>query len=286
MAARRTGVIVGASPADVWTGRSPMAFGAAGDTLRTPGPATSVAERQNRELRAARSWEAAPRVLVADRNLLTAEAIALALEQLQFVTRFVVPVTPGHLQDVVGWRPDVALLDANSIERSTCLQCLAVLREAQVPVAIMTDGSDLTVLGECVDAGAAWVVDKTAPMDRLTGDIARLLAGEAVLDSSSRDHLAGSARREQRARRAQLAPFDVLTRREQQVLAELMDGHGADAIARRASVSTSTVRSQIKAILQKLGVNSQLAAAAMASQAGWRPEPDGRQARPSHGPRS
>jgi len=34
-------------------------------------------------------------------------------------------------------------------------------------------------------------------------------------------------------------------------------------------VSISTVRSQIKAILQKLGVNSQLAATALVQQAGW-----------------
>jgi DNA-binding CsgD family transcriptional regulator len=39
-------------------------------------------------------------------------------------------------------------------------------------------------------------------------------------------------------------------------------------------VSISTVRSQIKSILQKLGVNSQLAAVAMARQAGWGGDPD------------
>lgn len=276
MAARPTTVIVGTHSTDVWSGRAPVAFGGGGSTLRTPGPAVPIAERSARELRSARPSEIAPRVLVADRNLLTAEAIALALEQMRFVARFIVPVTPGHLRDVASWRPDLALLDADSIERSTCLQCVAVLREEQVPVAIMADGSDLTILGECVDAGAAWVVDKSSPIAKLTVDIARLLAGEEVLDESSRDRLTGSARREERARRARLAPFEVLTRREQQVLAELMDGHGADVIAQRASVSTSTVRSQIKAVLQKLGVNSQLAAAAMATQAGWQLGPDDR----------
>lgn len=267
---------MGTPSTDTWPGRRPAAYRGAVATLRTPGPPAAVAEWPGRELRSARPSEIAPRVLVADRNLLTAEAIALALSQLRFVARFVVPVTPGHLRDVAGWGPDLALLDADSIERSTCLQCLAVLREERVPVAVMGDGSDLSMLGECVEAGAACVVDKASPIARLTGDIARLLSGEVVLDEESRRRLTGSARREERARRARLAPFDVLTRREQQVLAELMDGHGADAIARRASVSTSTVRSQIKAVLQKLGVNSQLAAAAMASQAGWQLDSDDR----------
>ena len=48
-----------------------------------------------------------------------------------------------------------------------------------------------------------------------------------------------------------------------------MEGHCAEEIANAAFVSISTVRSQIKAILQKLGVNSQLAAVALARRAGW-----------------
>ena len=63
--------------------------------------------------------------------------------------------------------------------------------------------------------------------------------------------------------------FATLTEREQVVLAELIEGHCAEDIAKGAFVSISTVRSQIKAILQKLGVNSQLAAVAMARRAGW-----------------
>ncbi len=66
-----------------------------------------------------------------------------------------------------------------------------------------------------------------------------------------------------------LQAFAVLTDREKVVLAELIEGHCAEEIANAAYVSISTVRSQIKAILQKLGVNSQLAAVAQARRAGW-----------------
>jgi DNA-binding CsgD family transcriptional regulator len=52
-------------------------------------------------------------------------------------------------------------------------------------------------------------------------------------------------------------------------LGELMEGHCAEEIANAAFVSISTVRSQIKAILHKLGVNSQLAAVALARRNGW-----------------
>ena len=64
-----------------------------------------------------------------------------------------------------------------------------------------------------------------------------------------------------------LSPFLILTPREQWVLAELMEGRTGDAIAKANWIALSTVRSQIKSILQKLGVNSQLAAVALARQA-------------------
>jgi DNA-binding NarL/FixJ family response regulator len=63
--------------------------------------------------------------------------------------------------------------------------------------------------------------------------------------------------------------FATLTDREEVVLAELLEGHCAEEIAKAAFVSISTIRSQIKSILQKLGVNSQLAAVALARRAGW-----------------
>jgi DNA-binding CsgD family transcriptional regulator len=39
-------------------------------------------------------------------------------------------------------------------------------------------------------------------------------------------------------------------------------------------VSLTTVRSQIRAVLQKLGVRSQLAAVAHANRVGWKPDVD------------
>lgn len=248
----------------------PNGTAATGSSRDQAGGAGVLAVHEGRAVPAAGGT---PLVLVLDSNLLTAEAISLALSQLRYMARFVVPVTSTHVRDVASQRPGLALLDIDSVEPATCIDCVGVLRDEGVPVAVMGGRSDAYLLGECVDAGAACVVDKASPVTTLSRDIDRLLAGEVVLGQDRRVALTGAYRREARARRDRLAPFDVLTRREQQVLAELMSGHGADAIARRASVSTSTVRSQIRAILQKLGVSSQLAAAAMASQAGWSLDP-------------
>jgi DNA-binding NarL/FixJ family response regulator len=64
--------------------------------------------------------------------------------------------------------------------------------------------------------------------------------------------------------RAQQA-FSRLTHREALVLGALIDGLSAEEIAEAHFVALTTVRSQIRAILQKLGVRSQLAAVAVAS---------------------
>ncbi len=66
-----------------------------------------------------------------------------------------------------------------------------------------------------------------------------------------------------------LAPFHCLTAREGQVLRALAEGVGVAAIAADWFVSEATVRSQVRGVLTKLGVTSQLEAVAAAHRCGW-----------------
>ena len=72
--------------------------------------------------------------------------------------------------------------------------------------------------------------------------------------------------------RTRLEPFATLTRREAAVLTAMIDGQQAAQIAEESFVSLSTIRSQIRSILSKTGVSSQLAVVAMALKAGWTEE--------------
>ena len=58
------------------------------------------------------------------------------------------------------------------------------------------------------------------------------------------------------------------------MLGALVDGLSAEEIAEAHFVAVTTVRSQVRGILQKLGVRSQLAAVATANRAGWTPPID------------
>ncbi len=59
-----------------------------------------------------------------------------------------------------------------------------------------------------------------------------------------------------------LARMDTLTPREMFVLVHLYEGERVSAIAADSGVSQTTVRSQVKSVLRKLGVDSQIAAVA------------------------
>ena len=84
---------------------------------------------------------------------------------------------------------------------------------------------------------------------------------EALLDAWARDRQAHDDIRRR---------LDLLTPRERQVLGALIDGRTVRTISQDSVVSEATVRTQVKSILNKLEVSSQLAAVGMANQIGWR----------------
>ena len=94
---------------------------------------------------------------------------------------------------------------------------------------------------------------------------AQALAGAPA----ARAELSREVARRRAQAQARLAPFEALTPREREVLAALAVGRSADEIAEEQVVSVATVRSHIRGVLDKLGVNSQVAAVALAWQRGW-----------------
>ena len=143
------------------------------------------------------------------------------------------------------------------------------LRALGVEVLAFTDSTDRLLLGAVVEAGASDVVSPLAPVHELVDAVRHGLRGESRLGVSYRQVVLQQLCRERAEQRARLAPFLALTRREAAVLAQMMEGHPAETIATACFVSVPTVRSQIRAILTKLGVKSQLAAVARAYRAGW-----------------
>jgi two-component system nitrate/nitrite response regulator NarL len=209
-----------------------------------------------------------PRILVTGNDLL-AGALASALERHGFTTTHTAPAKP-ELERGLEWRPDLVLFDARSFDQVTGSTSVQLLCRRGFQVCVIDTSHDSARRAAWLHAGASESVDGNDPFDQLLLTITRLLrvCPSPRPERRSPASLA-SMRAGPHAHDSQLERFASLTDREQFVLAELLEGHCAEEIAKTAFVSISTVRSQIKSILLKLGVNSQLAAVALARRAGW-----------------
>ena len=109
------------------------------------------------------------------------------------------------------------------------------------------------------------------PFEQLLRAVLDVVAQRPVLSTARRYELMAELRSARATRSKELAPFKTLTPKERAVLAALAQGQRAETIAAAAVVSAATVRSQIRSVLAKLGVNSQLEAVALAWAVGWFP---------------
>jgi DNA-binding NarL/FixJ family response regulator len=213
------------------------------------------------------------RLLILEDHELLSGTLALALRQRGLhVEAMNGPSREAVLERVAALAPVLVLLDLDlGPALGNGVELVRPLVEAGARVVIMSGDTSRPRLGACVEAGASGIVPKASRFDELVEAVQRSAEGRDLLPESERQSLLAELRESRRAGQRRLAPFHSLTPREQAVLARLMAGESAEAIAEHSYVSLATVRSQIRGILTKLGVNSQLAAVALAREAGWRP---------------
>jgi two-component system, NarL family, nitrate/nitrite response regulator NarL len=210
-------------------------------------------------------------VLIVEDHELLAQSLVLALRAEGFDVRESHARSPEPiLAEAQDARPDIVLLDLDiGGELGTTVSLIEPLREQGATVLMLTGVDNRVRLAECIEAGALGIVGKSQPFDELVAAIRDAVEGKPPMSDAERQDLLAELRRHRDAERQRTELFDRLTPREQDVLAGLMDGKTAEEIARQSYVSLATVRSQIRAILMKLGVRSQLAAVAAARRAGW-----------------
>jgi DNA-binding NarL/FixJ family response regulator len=209
--------------------------------------------------------------LIVDDHGVLADGLAMALRAEGLPAKVHVPSSADGILAAVGEeRPDLVLLDLDlGLERGSGVDLVGPLVELGPRVLVLTGSTDRVVHARCLEAGAAGVSSKAEPFDRLLDAIRRAARGEPAIGRRRREELLDELRRDRAARSERLAPFERLTPKEASVLLALAEGRSAEAIARASYVSLPTVRTQIRGILVKLGVGSQLAAVGMAIDRGW-----------------
>lgn len=149
-------------------------------------------------------------------------------------------------------------------------QTVATLVRQGRPTALLTSNADTSAVAVGVAVGASAVLDRWCSLAQIHEVLGHVADGRPGLGAARRWLLTERARREQDRHRDELASrrrlgerLERLSARERQVLELLTAGQRAHVIAQTLTVSLPTVRAQIRGILTKLDVTSQLEAVAV-----------------------
>ena len=210
------------------------------------------------------------RVLVVDDHDLFADALSVALRLERFeVSRLCLAKCGDPLAAVLRERPQVALIDLDLGPYGDGTVLIEPLSLSGIDVVVVTASRDEAEWGGCLHRGARAVLGKSGALDAVVEVVRRLFQGLPAVRREERDRLVATWREERQSSDAMRQRFARLTPRERHVLRDLLEGLAVHQIADIDVVSEATVRTQVKSILAKLEVGSQLGAVVLAHRVEW-----------------
>jgi two-component system nitrate/nitrite response regulator NarL len=204
-------------------------------------------------------------VAVASEQALVAEAVRASLASRDFEASTLRWPGDQHARPrrtAVRGGQDVGLL-ISDLDRWPRLRAATLLVTwIPLPWVVLTSAPYGPMWGAALEAGACLVLPSSTGIDEICEAVVQVANGRMATPIAERDHLIGLwgdmlERRELVGQRVQ-----SLTPREHEVLTMLYAGDPVARIAQLLEVSPATVRSQVKSVLRKLNVNSQLGAVA------------------------
>ncbi|MDQ3763846.1 MAG: response regulator transcription factor [Actinomycetota bacterium] len=207
-----------------------------------------------------------PTVLIVDDHELFSCALVIALGTRGLRAR---QLTPGELLarlDQPAPPGGLVLLDLDLGDNVDGAQLVGPLRRAGWRILVITGTTDEPHIAAAVAAGAVGWVPKTAPFNELLAHAVRTAEGRSLLTDAQRQRMQEIASGARQAAEELEWRWQLLTPREREILDCLVGGLRAGTIAEKFTVSVATVRTQIRSILAKLEVSSQLEAVALAKQ--------------------
>lgn len=163
------------------------------------------------------------------------------------------------------FHPNLVLLDLH-LGSIDSLELIPALRATGSHVLVVSGSNQEPRLVAALALGTLGWVHKAEPFEQLLAAVIEAIHGRTIFPSDLHDELAAEGREQLAAERETRSKVARLTPRERQVLVALSEGRTVPEIAQQQYVSVATVRSQVQAILTKLGVSNQLAAVALARQ--------------------
>ena len=218
------------------------------------------------------------RVFLIEDHALFAESLELALSLEGYAVRRI-PVSEDSgsaqalLASVTRACPPVVLLDLDLGRLGDGVRLIRPMARAGINVVVVTASTEPARWGECLHHGARTVLSKGQPLNDILAAVRRINRGLPLMAMDTREALIARWRDGTREQQGLQQRLSQLTPREESVLGELVRGNTVRDIAAASIVSEATVRTQVKSILAKLEVSSQIAAVGLANQARWQPPP-------------
>ena len=201
------------------------------------------------------------RVAVSADETMTLDAVKVALDE-RGITVTATAATDADPADLLlgdpsTWLVVTALDDWPQLER-VC----ALVRGVRLPGVALTTAPRGGLWGALIEAGTVEVLPADTDSDTIEGSLRDAAEGRQGHSPAEIEGLVAQwhLMRDGRERMRRLVAS--LTVREHEVLELLYEGASVAEIAARFGVAQTTVRTQVKAILRKFGVGSQLAAVA------------------------
>lgn len=212
-------------------------------------------------------------VLIVDDHELYAVSLTLALRQSGIPARRARMSSVASILHSAGESdPGLVVLDLhlgqdeNTGEVLSPVALCRQLRAAGWRVLVVSGGRDEDTTASAIAAGAVGALPKSSSFDTLVSTVGTATTGRPVMTERERGEWLGRHFVAQRERQEAERRIARLSRREREVLQLLVQGRRAAQVAEHFTVSLTTVRTQIRAILSKLECNSQIEAVALASR--------------------
>jgi two-component system nitrate/nitrite response regulator NarL len=168
------------------------------------------------------------------------------------------------LEQIRERQPAIALLDLR-LPRLDGLEIVRAIQRESLPtrVVVLSADSSREFVYDAIRSGAAGFLTKAATLTEIVDTIAAVARGETVLAPEVQSGLVSELRDRDQPERP------LLSERESQVLRLIAEGLTGPEIGERLFISSSTVKTHVKSVLEKLGVNDRAAAVAEAMRRGF-----------------